>query len=124
MYIPATADDPVGLLEQALAATMVAEPIEEKLRIALKKGRLPGKPPAGAGPEWLDARAVEAGVITADEAKALAKQRELAAAVVRVDDFDPDLGTSLLVPTEPVTTLPAAALQPRPHTSVRQRAAA
>ena len=43
-------------------------------------------------------RGVAAGVITADEAEALIAQRELVEQVIRVDDFDRDLGASLLQP--------------------------
>ena len=50
----------------------------------------------GEGASGLAARGVSAGVISEVEAAVLASQRELAAAVVRVDDFDQDLGTSLL----------------------------
>ena len=43
-------------------------------------------------------RAVAARVIDGDEAKALVAQRALVARVIRVDDFDRDLGASLLQP--------------------------
>jgi acyl-CoA dehydrogenase len=124
-YIDARASDPVREMELALDATVAVEPIEEKLRVAAKKGRLAAKLPPGAGPEVLDARAVEAGVITADEARLLAEQRALAASVVRVDDFGPDLGASLLVPPQPVTVHAAAVRQPQPAArTVGERAAA
>jgi acyl-CoA dehydrogenase len=125
MYIDARASDPVREMELALDATVAVEPIEEKLRVAAKKGRLAAKLPPGAGPEVFDARAVEAGVITADEARLLAEHRALTASVVRVDDFGPDLGTSLLVPTQPVTVHAAKVRQPQPAArTVGERAAA
>jgi acyl-CoA dehydrogenase len=124
VYIDLRADDPVRAIELALDATVAAEPIEEKLRVAVKKGRVAAKLPPGAGPEVLDARAVEAGVITADEARLLAEQRALTAVVVRVDDFDPDLGASLLVPPQPVTVHAATVRQPLPAKPIGERAAA
>jgi acyl-CoA dehydrogenase len=124
VYIDQRSDDPVRAIELALDATVAAEPIEEKLRVAVKKGRVAAKLPPGAGPEVLDARAVEAGVITADEARVLAEQRALTATVVRVDDFGPDLGRSLLVPPQPVTIHAAAARQVQPAQTVGERAAA
>jgi len=98
IYIGTADDDPVGLIERALAATLAAEPVEAKLRSAIKENRLDGKLPAGAGIDVLADRALAAGVISVDEARALIAQRELAAKVIRVDDFDKDLGASLLQP--------------------------
>jgi len=92
-----SADEPVGLLERALAATIDAEPIERRLADAVRNGVLAPAIAAGEGPAELASRALAANVISAADAGLLARQRELAAAVVRVDDFGPDLGTSLLV---------------------------
>jgi hypothetical protein len=39
---------------------------------------------------------VSAGVIGADEARTLVEQRALVAKVIKVDDFGPDLGASLM----------------------------
>jgi len=93
-------DQPVGLLERALAASVAADPVERKLRSALRVGRLEATPLPGDGAAELEALAVAAGVITAAEAALLASRRELAARVVSVDDFAQDLGTSLLQPRE------------------------
>jgi acyl-CoA dehydrogenase len=98
MYIGTGDDDPVGLIERALLATIEAEPVEAKLRAAVKDSRLDGHLPPGAGIEVLADRALAAGVIGVDEARALIAQRELAAKVIHVDDFDKDLGASLLQP--------------------------
>jgi len=92
-------DQPVGLLERALAAAIAAEPIERKLKDAVRFGGLDGRLAPGEGDAELAARAVARGVITESEAAALATQRELAARVVRVDDFAQDLGTSLFEPS-------------------------
>jgi len=93
-------DEPVGLLERALAASVAADPVERKLRSALRVGRLEAAQLPGEGAAELEALAVAAGVITPAEAAVLASRRELAARVVKVDDFAQDLGTSLLQPRE------------------------
>jgi acyl-CoA dehydrogenase len=98
MFIGQDDDDPIGLIERALAATVIAEPIEAKLKAAMKDGRLDGRLPPDAGVELLAERAVAARVIDEEEAKALVAQRALVARVIRVDDFDRDMGASLLRP--------------------------
>ncbi len=116
MFIGTGEDDPVGLIERALRATVEVESIEAKLKAAVRDGRLDGRLPPDAGAEKLAERAVAAGVIDAEEARALVAQRHLVARVIRVDDFDPDLGASLLQPA--IDAL-------RPSTlPVKQRAAA
>ena len=89
-------DEPVGLLERALAASVAAEPVERKLRSAVRAGKVKAAQAPGEGAAELEALAVAAGVITSGEAALLASRRELAARVVKVDDFAQDLGTSLL----------------------------
>ena len=42
--------------------------------------------------------ALATGIVSVEEARALLAQRELVAKVIRVDDFDKDLGASLLQP--------------------------
>jgi acyl-CoA dehydrogenase len=103
MFIPADVEDPVRQHELALEATVAAEPIEERLRVAIKKGRFVPKLAPGEGAGEIAQQAVRAGVLTADEAGLLSRQRELAAKIVRVDDFDQDLGTSLLQAAQTVT---------------------
>ena len=100
MFVGQEDDDPVGLIERALEATVRAEPVEAKLKAALRDGRLDGRLPPEAGAEVLAERAVAARVIDADEARALLVQRQLAARVIRVDDFDADLGASLYKPPQ------------------------
>jgi acyl-CoA dehydrogenase len=94
MFLSRAADDPLALIDRALAATLAAEPLEARLRTALRDGRLEAKLPPGAGPEVLMARAQAAGVITGAEAATLLAARELTAKVIRVDDFPQDLGAS------------------------------
>ena len=90
-------DEPVGLLERALAATIDAEPIERRIADAVRAGIVAPSRAAGDGAAELAARAVACGVIGDADAALLAQQRALVAAVVRVDDFGPDLGASLLL---------------------------
>ena len=56
-FVSKAADDPVALIEHALVATLAAEPIEAKIRAAIKDGRLDAKLPPGAGStRWSRAR--------------------------------------------------------------------
>jgi acyl-CoA dehydrogenase len=94
MFIARSGDGPVLQIERALLATLAAEPVEAKIRLAAKEGRLDTKLPPGAGLEVLVARAQTAGVIDATEGAALLVARDLTAKVIRVDDFAQDLGAS------------------------------
>jgi acyl-CoA dehydrogenase len=93
-------EEPVGVLERALAVTMAAEPVERKLMEAIRSGTVDARLAPGSSAGEIAARAVSAGVISESEADLLASQRELTARVVRVDDFAQDLGTSLLMPRD------------------------
>jgi acyl-CoA dehydrogenase len=110
VYLSAAPDNPVAQIERALAATIAAEPIEAKLRAAVKDGRVDGKLPPGAGVDVLLGRALAAGVITAAEGAAVSAARDLTALVIRVDDFAQDLGASEMEAAPvaaPVTTKPS-----------------
>ena len=93
-FISRSPENPVAQIERALAATIAAEPIEAKLRSAVKDGRVDAKLPPGATIDALLARAEAAGVITASEAAAVRVALDLTAKVIRVDDFAQDLGAS------------------------------
>ena len=112
MFVGREDDDPVGLIERALTATVEAEPVEAKLKVALRDGRLDARLPPDAGVEVLTERAVAAGVIDREEARTLIAQRELVARVIRVDDFPADLGASLLQPAIDAAT-PVVVARPR-----------
>jgi acyl-CoA dehydrogenase len=87
MYLPDDENDAIGVIELALKAQLVAEPVEAKVRAAQKSQKV------GAGDTALVARhALEAGVITAAEFAQLQRRNELRDKVVRVDDFPPDFG--------------------------------
>lgn len=91
-HLPASADEPVGAIEQALAATLEAEPIEAKIRELEKRGALEGNPQANVR-DIADA-AFAAGGITAEEYAVVKRRNSLRDTVVKVDDFPFDLGAS------------------------------
>jgi acyl-CoA dehydrogenase len=99
-FVSVSEDDPVALIERALTAMLACEPVEAKIRAAVKEGRLDAKLPPGAGIDQLVARAAAAGIVNALEAQAVLTSRDLTAKVVRVDDFPQDLGTSGMRPLD------------------------
>jgi len=91
-HLPATADEPVGALEQALAATVEAEPIEAKIRQADRDGRFDNNPRANV--RDIATVAFEAGVISAPEYEVMRRRNQLRDIVIRVDDFPYDFGVA------------------------------
>ncbi|MBL8397315.1 MAG: acyl-CoA dehydrogenase [Candidatus Accumulibacter sp.] len=89
-YLPPHIGEPVGALEQALAATIAAEPIEARLRSLEKQGRLKDNPEANV--RDLAQAAFAAGLLTAEDYGVLKRRNELRDIVIRVDDFPFDLG--------------------------------
>jgi acyl-CoA dehydrogenase len=82
IFIPADISDPFGRLEDALKKAKAAEPIERKLRNAVREGKLEkqtGDLPVGAG--------VLEGIITEDEAEIVRQAAAARRKVIRVDDF-------------------------------------
>jgi acyl-CoA dehydrogenase len=85
MYVPWDETDAVGVIELALEATVAAEPIEARIRKAVKEGRV------GAGnPADMAVHAREAGVITAEEHALLQRRVMLRDRAIAVDDFPQD----------------------------------
>ncbi|MNT50574.1 acyl-CoA dehydrogenase [compost metagenome] len=82
----------MGAIEQALAATLDAEPIEAKIRELEKRGALEGNPQANVR-DIADA-AVAIGGITAEEYAVVKRRNRLRDTVVKVDDFPFDLGAA------------------------------
>jgi acyl-CoA dehydrogenase len=115
MFLPKSDDDPVAQIERALAATMASEPVEAKVRAAVRDGRLDAELRGGETFDVMFARAETAGFISADEHDLVRTQRALAAKVIRVDDFAQDLGASDMELTPPVVTHPADVMQPPPR---------
>ncbi|TVS13222.1 MAG: acyl-CoA dehydrogenase [Wenzhouxiangella sp.] len=82
-------EDGAGLVLKAFDAVLKAEPAEHALRNALKVV------PSPTNVYEVAAKAVEAGVITEDQASDLVRAQELSARVIAVDEFTPEeLGTS------------------------------
>jgi acyl-CoA dehydrogenase len=105
MYVPrdpvAAFDDAVGVIELALEATVAAEPIEVRIRVARKEGRV------GAGDTaMMAAHAREAGIITAEEHALLQRRNQLRDKAIAVDDFPQDFAVE--VAGEPKPLLRAA----------------
>jgi acyl-CoA dehydrogenase len=101
MYIPNDEEDPVGVLEPALLATIQAEEIEARIRSAQRAGKL-----TAATSQDLVAEAVRMGIIGAADSALLKRRDELRNKVIRVDDFPPDFG---LQPVKSVDAMRRAA---------------
>ena len=87
MYVPKGESDITGVLEAAFTATVACEPIDEKLRKAVKKGKI--IPRAGAD---VGALARDHGLITAEEYTQWARKEALRKQVIKADDFPQDYG--------------------------------
>ena len=87
MYIGKGESDPTGVLEAAFAATITCEPIDEKLRKAVKKGMM--APRMGVD---LGMVAREKDLITQDEYNQWLRKEALRKQVIKVDDFPQDFG--------------------------------
>jgi hypothetical protein len=85
-FLPAKLDEALGRLADALVKVIAAEPVQQRLRAAVKEGRI-GK---GTEEEILEA-GPQAGIITGDEANLEQLAVETRREVIRVDDF-PALG--------------------------------
>jgi len=86
-YIPKDENDVVGRLEFAMLAVIKADPIEARMRKAGKEGKLPQRTLAERR-----AAAVQQGIITQEESDHLAYTDRLKRDVIKVDDFERDLG--------------------------------
>jgi acyl-CoA dehydrogenase len=91
MYVP-KGDDATGRLEAAFVATIACEAIDEKLRKAVKKGKVVVHPGADVG-----LLAKDKGLITAEEYAQWQKKEVLRKSVIKVDDFPQDFGRSELI---------------------------
>ncbi|HYG55090.1 MAG TPA: acyl-CoA dehydrogenase [Burkholderiales bacterium] len=92
MYVPKDESDATGALEAAFLATIACEPIDRKLRDAVKSGALE----AGPG-EDIGARAIQLNIITADEHAQYVRREALRKRVIHVDDFAQDFGRAEIV---------------------------
>jgi acyl-CoA dehydrogenase len=91
VHLPPNEHEPVGTLEAALSATIDAEPIDAKIRTAMKSGVLNGNPDANV--RDLANAAFAAGLVTAAEHALLRRRDQLRDVVIHVDDFPFDYGT-------------------------------
>jgi acyl-CoA dehydrogenase len=90
MYVP-KGDDATGRLEQAFVAAIACEAIDEKLRKAVKKGKVLAPPGADIG-----LLAKEKGLISEAEYSQWQKKEALRKSVIKVDDFPQDFGRAQL----------------------------
>jgi acyl-CoA dehydrogenase len=88
MYVP-KGDDATGRLEAAFVAAIACEPIDEKIRKAVKKGKVMAQPGVDLG-----SLCREQNIISADEYAQWQKKEVLRKHVIKVDDFPQDFGRS------------------------------
>lgn len=84
-YVGKTADDATGSIELAFKALLAAEPIQLKLRNAIRSGRVARH----ASREEQITTASQAGILTEEEIQCLQEADRLQDAAIRVDEFDP-----------------------------------
>ncbi len=82
LFLPKSLTEPLGRLEDALPKVIAAEPVEKKLRDAVRAGKLKEQPDA-----LLLEEGVRAGVVTSAEAEILRLALAARIEVIRVDDF-------------------------------------
>ncbi|HYD55375.1 MAG TPA: acyl-CoA dehydrogenase [Burkholderiales bacterium] len=87
VFVSRTESDPTFVLEAAFQATIACEPIDKKLRDAVKAGRIEPHPSRD-----LSVLARDAGVITAEECAQWQRKEALRRNVIKVDDFPQDYG--------------------------------
>jgi acyl-CoA dehydrogenase len=87
IFVPKGEADPAGALEAAFTAAIACEPIDEKLRKAVKKGKLVPRPGMDLGTLGLDQQ-----IITAEENTRWQRKEALRRNVIKVDDFPQDFG--------------------------------
>ena len=87
MYVPRGEKDATGILEAAFLATVACEPIEKRLREAVKKGELAVR----SGID-MPAAARDKHIITDEELALWRRKEALRKNVIKVDDFPQDFG--------------------------------
>ncbi|WP_153159741.1 acyl-CoA dehydrogenase [Zoogloea sp. 1C4] len=92
VHLPTDLEEPVGALEAALLATLAAEPIEAKVRQAIKRGEFKPGLLVNGGVDALYDAAFTAGIISGEEHRLIHRRGELRDKVIRVDDFPYDFG--------------------------------
>ncbi|NJA88595.1 acyl-CoA dehydrogenase [Rhodocyclus tenuis] len=107
VHLPQNEHEPVGTLEAALIATIDAEPIDAKIRTAMKNGALHDNPQANV--RDLAEAAFAAGLVTPAEHAILRRRDALRDVVVHVDDFDMAFGHARQTSPAPAPLQRAAA---------------
>src|SRR5207253_9203988 len=92
LYLPRGEADATGILESAFVATVACEPIDKKLRDAIRHGSLKPRP----GVDLVTA-ARDAGIVTAEEYALWQRKEALRKKVIKVDDFPQDFGRAEIV---------------------------
>jgi acyl-CoA dehydrogenase len=87
VFVSRSEQDPTGQLEAAFHATIACEPIDRKLREAVKSGALVPHPA-----QDLVVLAKEKNVLSAEEAALWQRKEALRRNVIKVDDFPQDYG--------------------------------
>jgi acyl-CoA dehydrogenase len=87
IYAPKSETDPTGALEAAFVAAIACEPIDEKLRKAVKKGKIIPRPGVDLGTLGIQNK-----IITAEELALWQRKEALRRNAIKVDDFPPDFG--------------------------------
>jgi len=92
MYVPKGESDATGILEAAFLATIACEPIDEKIRKGVKKGKMAPRPGVELG-----LIAKENNLITEEELVQWRRKEALRKQVIKVDDFPQDFGRAQIV---------------------------
>lgn len=87
-HLPESADEPVGAIELALAATIAAQEVDAKVRSLEKSGRLEGHPQNNV--RDLSIAAFKVGALSQEEFNLLSLRDKLRDRVIAVDDFAHD----------------------------------
>jgi acyl-CoA dehydrogenase len=91
MYVGRGESDPGSVVEAAFLAAIACEPIDEKLRKAVKKGKLVPQPGVELGVIARDRK-----IISAEELALWQRKEALRKNVIKVDDFPQDFGRAEL----------------------------
>lgn len=106
IYLPRYENEQLCLMERCFTSVVRSEPIEAKIRQAQKEGQL-----SAETPEALLREAVETDLITAEDAAFLQQTEILRREVIRVDDFETDLGPDVEAPKEKLALADGKALK-------------
>jgi acyl-CoA dehydrogenase len=87
MYLPKGESDPTAVLEAAFLAAIACEPVDEKLRKAVKKGKITPQPGVDLG-----LIGKEKQIISAEELALWQRKEALRKSVIKVNDFPQDFG--------------------------------